>query len=754
MTVNPSRPEPRYESRRGRILPPDLDDRTWQDLVGELRALVPQYAPQWTDQNPSDLGTTLLELFAWLAEGMIYRINRTPEKNYVHFLNLLGITRDPGAPARTHLTFQAGAAPVTVAAGAQAQTASRDGRPVVFETDEDVTVLPTTLTAALLVGPTAGATPSGTYRDVAPALIGPSATKLQLDLPADRAVHLLLGFDRAVAGELALGWRLFRALAAPTPTLADGADPIGVTWTHSPAPGAGGATVEPSSWPVLGTVADGTDRLSRDGRISLTLPAAWTAQRAAGEPATKPWSSVTPATPADAVTTPLFWVGLRIVNGSGAATTLGLDRLLFNAASARTALTPRAPEELGVSDGRAFQVFELAHRPLFRAPGPASPYAHLAVQVGTGTPTVWEDWAVVEDIPAGAGPVCRLDPVTGEILFGNHDPSSGSGNGSVPPAGARVRALRYRYVAAGAAGNVDAGQVTVLGTNAAGGQVTGVAGVTNQAPARDGVDEEPIEDTLRRAPEELKIRDRAVTADDYEFLAREAGQELAVVRCLTPRLQTADAPGAAPPPWLKGDPWGFAGITRAPGNVTVVVVPDQGEAVARPEPTPDQLRAVRAHLEPRRDLTTHLDVVGPRYLPVVVTVEIVVWQQAVDAGLDLKDVSADTLRRIRSFLHPTAGGPAGGGWQVGQPVFSSDLFRAIMPAEDVGYISSIALRPDVPLYHFPPINPAGTAANYDAGRERPIPLSGNGASVRVADYELVCAGADDAHRITTTKAPL
>ena len=65
------------ESRRGRIVPPDLDDRTWQDLVDEMRALIPKYAPQWTDHNPSDLGITLIELFAWLGEGIIFRLNQT-----------------------------------------------------------------------------------------------------------------------------------------------------------------------------------------------------------------------------------------------------------------------------------------------------------------------------------------------------------------------------------------------------------------------------------------------------------------------------------------------------------------------------------------------------------------------------------------------------------------------------------------------------------------------------------------------------
>ena len=67
-----------------------------------------------------------------------------------------------------------------------------------------------------------------------------------------------------------------------------------------------------------------------------------------------------------------------------------------------------------------------------------------------------------------------------------------------------------------------------------------------------------------------------------------------------------------------------------------------------------------------------------------------VWQQATSAGIDRGRRSRrETLARIAAFLHPTRGGPGGAGWQVGQPVFSSDLFRAIMPPDDVGYVSEL-----------------------------------------------------------------
>lgn len=69
----------------------ELDNRTFDDLVEELRALIPRYCPEWTDHNASDPGITLIELFCWVAEGLIYRTDRIPEASQRRFLELLGI---------------------------------------------------------------------------------------------------------------------------------------------------------------------------------------------------------------------------------------------------------------------------------------------------------------------------------------------------------------------------------------------------------------------------------------------------------------------------------------------------------------------------------------------------------------------------------------------------------------------------------------------------------------------------------------
>lgn len=68
---------------------PNLDDRTYDDLVAEARDLIPALCPEWTDHNPSDPGIALIELLAWLTEMVLYRIDRVPDANYWAFMELL-----------------------------------------------------------------------------------------------------------------------------------------------------------------------------------------------------------------------------------------------------------------------------------------------------------------------------------------------------------------------------------------------------------------------------------------------------------------------------------------------------------------------------------------------------------------------------------------------------------------------------------------------------------------------------------------
>lgn len=76
---------------------PNLDMRRFDDLVAEMRTLIPHFSPEWTNHNPSDPGVTLVELLAWMTEATLYRLNRIPDQTYDQFIALLSEhKRQPG----------------------------------------------------------------------------------------------------------------------------------------------------------------------------------------------------------------------------------------------------------------------------------------------------------------------------------------------------------------------------------------------------------------------------------------------------------------------------------------------------------------------------------------------------------------------------------------------------------------------------------------------------------------------------------
>ena len=142
---------------------PNLDDRRFDQIVQELQSLIPRYTPEWTDLNASDPGITLIQLFAWLGEMILFRLNRVPDRNYLKFLELLGIQPQPAMPATALLTFtlvspdagpvlipsrtRVGAAAPPPASGATASPTlpAAEEEPVVFETEEPLMALGATL---------------------------------------------------------------------------------------------------------------------------------------------------------------------------------------------------------------------------------------------------------------------------------------------------------------------------------------------------------------------------------------------------------------------------------------------------------------------------------------------------------------------------------------------------------------------------------------------------------------------------------
>ena len=140
------------------IKPPNLDDRRYEDIVAQARALIPQYTPEWTNLGDADPGMTLVQLFAWMTEMTIYRLNRVPDKTYIHFLNFIGEERRPARPAVAPVTFRLRADfPVEVPAFTKVATRQREGVPSLdFMTSQGLTVHDSNVVRVMAVrgGPT------------------------------------------------------------------------------------------------------------------------------------------------------------------------------------------------------------------------------------------------------------------------------------------------------------------------------------------------------------------------------------------------------------------------------------------------------------------------------------------------------------------------------------------------------------------------------------------------------------------------
>src|SRR3954471_1405407 len=133
---------------------PNLDDRRFQQFVDDAKRYIQQRAPEWTDHNVSDPGVTLVETVAHMADQIVYRLNRVPEKNHLAFLDLIGITLFPPSAARADVTFWLSAPldeAVRLPVGTEVATSRTESEDaVVFATERELVVVPSEL-AALVV---------------------------------------------------------------------------------------------------------------------------------------------------------------------------------------------------------------------------------------------------------------------------------------------------------------------------------------------------------------------------------------------------------------------------------------------------------------------------------------------------------------------------------------------------------------------------------------------------------------------------
>jgi hypothetical protein len=131
----------------GRLPVPSLDDRRYPDLVEAAIRLRDRYCPEWTSTEPGDPGIALIEIFAYLVDQLVYRLNQVPDRLYSEFLNLIGVQRQPAAVATARVDFMLDAPGQTVRipAGTPVSTSAGDAGPVEFVTVEQAVARPVSL---------------------------------------------------------------------------------------------------------------------------------------------------------------------------------------------------------------------------------------------------------------------------------------------------------------------------------------------------------------------------------------------------------------------------------------------------------------------------------------------------------------------------------------------------------------------------------------------------------------------------------
>ncbi len=614
---------------------PNLDDRRFQQFVDDAKRYIQQRAPEWTDHNVSDPGITLIETVAHMADQIVYRLNRVPEKNHLAFLDLVGISLFPPSAARTDVTFWLSAPqeePILVPVGTEVATLRTEREEaVIFATERDLTVVPSSLRRL--------------------------AVQRQGEAVTDQTTELTEGKDLMCFAEApSPGDCMLVGLSAAVPHCAlaleldSRVDGVGVDPRQPPLVWEAWTA---DGWQPCEVDRDGTGGLNRPGDIVLHVPGGHILSRNGGHEAGWLRCRVTDPLPGQP-----FYTTSPTVRRAEAYTIGGTTRAMHAEAV--------YDETLGESTGLPGQRIRLAHTPVVSDDPP--------VLLQTAGFDGWEDWAVVTDFAASA-PDDRhivLDATTGEISFGpsvREPDGSLRQYGAVPPKGAVIRAGRYR-TGGGKAGNVARGAIQVMRSS-----IPYVAEVVNREAARGGVDGETVDEAKVRAPVSLRAQERAVTLRDYEELARRAAPETARITC------------------LEGEESEY-GAYAVRVLVVPQAVPDPGGRLRFEQLVPgdDLLQRITRYLDERRLIGTRLAVGPPYYQGVTVVATVHAFR-----GVDTDRVRRQAHDALYEYLDPLTGGADGKGWPFGRPVQSGEMFAVLQRVPGVELVDEVILHAADPL---------------------------------------------------------
>ena len=227
----------------------------------------------------------------------------------------------------------------------------------------------------------------------------------------------------------------------------------------------------------------------------------------------------------------------------------------------------------------------------------------------------------------------------------------------------------YHY-GGGSVGNVGKNTLSVLKSS-----IPYIAAVTNRRVAAGGTDPESLDSAKLRGPQMFRTRNRAVTENDFEFLALEASPSVARAKCVQPNESNN---GNDSPP---------------PGIVMILLIPRVAAMDGRIPPEQLELsRAVREevqdYLDERRLLCTMLVISEPTYHGVSVDARV-----KVKSRFDPSEVREEVERKLYRFLNPLTGGPDEDGWPFGRDLIVSEVYSSIQSVAGVEYVEEIHMYP-------------------------------------------------------------
>ncbi|MEO8333810.1 MAG: putative baseplate assembly protein [bacterium] len=670
---------------------PILDDRSYQQLRDELVRRIPVYAPEWTDHNPSDPGITLVELFAFLGENLLFRFNQIPETTKLAYLKLLRVPMRAAVPARAMIVLErtdsgpGSADGVIVDLGTEAKAGS-----VPYETTTEVVAWPLTAVAVARIAAPEPTQPEAidfanasidaldglgdtqepayyTTEHVPADPSDPSAMPVNVRSAVDGALWIAL-LKTKTTDITKLGRALINIGFVPDEEIVGIADvdacpgvmpsdngPEMIWQVSTPTVSAGVPRFQ-----TLALEGDTTRGLTQQGVLRLRLPLDTTTIGVPdpGDEYLLGTGSFPPPLEDDEQAKNLIcWI-----RASRRATDRPIGRVLYVGVNATEVLQARTAktEFLAVGTGDAGQSYPLVNHPVLAR----------TAEVQVEEDGRWVDWDEVDGFEASTSDSRQyvLDAEAGTVRFGN------GVRGRAPQIGQRIRVRKYRY-GGGAEGNVGAKAIAKL---------DGLSQVkaNNPLPARGGAPAESIGEALERVPGELRRHDRAVTMGDFQELALATpGADVGRADCLPlfrPPKNLADLPAPKP----------SAPFTEAAGVVSVVVWPrEDRQRPNAPMASRTLLREVCEYLDARRLVTTELYVIPPTYRKIAVAVGL-----RAKPGYGIEAVRRWVELVLRQYLAPLPPyGPDGHGWPLGRAVYGPELEAAALQVEGVELLEGLSV---------------------------------------------------------------